>query len=124
MGQYDALLKPLVIKGLTIRNRVLSTSHAPGYASGGRATERYIAYHEEKAKGGVGLTQFGGATATSVENSIDYGQLNGSTDDVRVAADSAERCEALLREMAAASLDSSMLRFEDRKSTRLNSSHT
>jgi dimethylglycine catabolism A len=61
---------------------VLSTSHAPGYASGGRVTERYVRYHEEKAKGGIGLTQFGGATATSVENSIDYGQLNGSTDAI------------------------------------------
>ena len=50
MGQYDALLKPLVIKGLTIRNRVLSTSHAPGYASGGRVTERYVRYHEEEER--------------------------------------------------------------------------
>ncbi len=82
MGQYDALLKPLRIKGLTIRNRVLSTGHAPGYAAGGRVTERYVRYQEEKAKGGVGLTQFGGATATSIENSIDYGQLNGATDDI------------------------------------------
>ena len=28
MAQYDALLKPLKIKHLTIRNRVMSTSHA------------------------------------------------------------------------------------------------
>jgi 2,4-dienoyl-CoA reductase-like NADH-dependent reductase (Old Yellow Enzyme family)/thioredoxin reductase len=82
MGAYDALLRPLTIKKLTIRNRVLSTGHAPGYAHAGRVTDRYVLYQEEKAKGGVGLTQFGGATATSVENSIDYGQLNGSTDAI------------------------------------------
>ena len=35
MGQYDALLEPLKIRNLTIRNRVLSTSHAPGYARDG-----------------------------------------------------------------------------------------
>ncbi|MCA8966673.1 MAG: NADH:flavin oxidoreductase [Planctomycetes bacterium] len=79
---YPALFQPLVIKGLTIRNRFLSTSHAPAYTEGGRITERYIRYHAEKAKGGVGLTQFGGATTVSVENSFHYGQVNGSTDDV------------------------------------------
>ncbi|MFN0041589.1 MAG: NAD(P)-binding protein [Alphaproteobacteria bacterium] len=99
MTQYDALLKPLRLKGLMIRNRVLSTGHAPGYAAGGRVTERYVRYQEEKAKGGVGLTQFGGATATSVENSIDYGQLNGATDDI--ISDYRRMAEAIHRHGAA-----------------------
>ncbi len=80
MGQYDALLKPLTIKNVTIRNRVFSSSHSPGYAKGGHITDRYFRYHEEKAKGGIGLTQFGGATGVSVENSYHYGQVNGSED--------------------------------------------
>lgn len=29
IANADALLKPLTLKGLTIRNRVMSTSHAP-----------------------------------------------------------------------------------------------
>ncbi len=99
MGQYDALLKPLRIKNLTIRNRVMSTSHAPGYARDGRVTDRYIRYHEEKAKGGVGLTQFGGATATSIENSIDYGQLNGADDSI--IADYQRMADAIHRHGAA-----------------------
>ena len=82
MAQYEALLKPLRIKHLTIRNRILSTSHCPGYAVGGQITERYRRYHAEKAKGGVGLTQFGGATGVSPENSYHYGQVDGSTDAV------------------------------------------
>ncbi len=82
MGQYDALLEPLKIRNLTIRNRVLSTSHAPGYARDGQVTDRYVRYHEEKSKGGVGLTQFGGATATSIENSNDYGQLSAADDSI------------------------------------------
>ena len=82
MGLYDALLEPLEIKQLTIRNRFLSTSHAPAYAQNGEITERYIRYHAEKAKGGVGLTQFGGATAVAAENSVYYGQVNGATDAV------------------------------------------
>ena len=82
MGVYDPLLEPLKIKRLTVKNRFLSTSHAPSYAQNGEITERYIRYHAEKAKGGVGMTQFGGATAVAAENSIYYGQINGATDAV------------------------------------------
>ena len=76
------LFQPLRIKGLEIRNRFLSTSHSPGYAVGGNVTDRFVAYEAEKAKGGVGLVQFGGATALSVENSFHYGQINGSVEAV------------------------------------------
>jgi 2,4-dienoyl-CoA reductase-like NADH-dependent reductase (Old Yellow Enzyme family)/pyruvate/2-oxoglutarate dehydrogenase complex dihydrolipoamide dehydrogenase (E3) component len=82
MSGYDLLFEPLTIKGMTIRNRFLSTSHAPGLAAEGVITDRYIGYQAEKAKGGVGLTQFGGATAVSPENSAYYGQINGSVDEV------------------------------------------
>ena len=52
MAAYDALLKPLTIKHLTIRNRIMGSSHAPAYGKDGKPQERYQAYHEEKAKGG------------------------------------------------------------------------
>jgi 2,4-dienoyl-CoA reductase-like NADH-dependent reductase (Old Yellow Enzyme family)/thioredoxin reductase len=82
MSAYDALFQPLTIRHVTIRNRFLSTSHAAGYAVHGTITDRYIAYESEKAKGGVGLVQFGGATSVSVENSFHYGQINGAVDAV------------------------------------------
>ena len=82
MPNYDALFEPLQLKGLKIRNRFLSTSHAPGLAFGGVISDRYIRYQAEKAKGGVGLTQFGGATAVSPENSCYYGQINGAVEGV------------------------------------------
>ena len=82
MSRYPTLFSPLAIKHLQIRNRLLSTSHAPGYAVGGHITERYLRYQEEKARGGVGLTQFGGATAVSIENSFHYGQINGAHEEV------------------------------------------
>ncbi len=82
MGSFDILFSPLQIKHVTVRNRFLSTSHAPGYADHGNMTKRYIAYETEKAIGGVGLVQFGGATAVSIENSFHYGQINGAVDDV------------------------------------------
>lgn len=82
MGALDPLFAPLTLRHLTIRNRFLSTSHAPGYAGVGDITERYIACEREKARGGVGLVQFGGATAVSIENSFHYGQINGAVDAV------------------------------------------
>jgi dimethylglycine catabolism A len=82
MSRYASLFEPLEIKKLRIRNRFLSTSHSPGYAVSGAIGERFIRYEAEKASGGVGLAQFGGATAVSPENSCYYGQVDGSTDAV------------------------------------------
>lgn len=82
MGTYDALFQPLTIKGIAIPNRFVSTSHQPGYTAAGAITERYVRYEAEKAKGGVGLVQFGGATTVSLENCYYYAQLNGSTDAI------------------------------------------
>lgn len=82
MAVPEVLLEPLRIKNLVIRNRFLSTSHSPHYTDSGRITERYVRYHAEKAKGGVGMSQFGGATTVSAENSFHYGQINGADDSV------------------------------------------
>ena len=74
-SRYRHLFSPLTIRGRTFRNRVLSTGHAPGYPEGGRPKERYQAYHEEKAKGGVGLSIFGGSSNVSRESGSIYGQI-------------------------------------------------
>lgn len=63
MTTFQHLFKPLRIKHLLIRNRILSTGHVPGYAKDGYPTEQYILYHAEKAKGGIGLTIIGGSTS-------------------------------------------------------------
>ena len=54
MTSSDALLQPLRLKHLTLKNRIMSTAHAPAYAEDGMPRERYQLYHEEKAKGGIG----------------------------------------------------------------------
>lgn len=77
-----SLLQPFELKGMELRNRVVSTSHAPGYAEGGLPLERYQRYHEEKARGGVALTMFGGSSIVSPEVSPVYSQIDVSTDDV------------------------------------------
>ena len=61
-SKTDPLLQPMTLKHLTLKNRVMSTSHEPAYSEEGLPKERYRLYHEEKAKGGIGLTMFGGGT--------------------------------------------------------------
>ena len=52
----DPLFQPLRIKHLTLKNRIMSTSHASGMDDDGMPAEGYQRYHEEKAKGGLALT--------------------------------------------------------------------
>lgn len=78
----DPLLQPLKIRYLTIRNRVMSTSHACGLEAGGMLTERYQRYHEEKAKGGIGLTMFGGSSNVDIDSPNIFRQLNVGTDAI------------------------------------------
>ena len=81
MTAYDALLKPLRIKGVTLRNRVMSTGHNPGFAVDGMPAERYQLYHAEKARGGLALTTFGGSSGVARE-SLSFNQVDLSTDRV------------------------------------------
>ena len=78
----DVLLAPFAVKGVEFRNRIVSTSHAPGYAENGIPGERYQRYHEEKAKGGIALTMVGGSSIVSPEVSAIYNQLDVSTDAI------------------------------------------
>ena len=55
---YPALFEPLTIGHLRLKNRIMSTSHAPAYAEDGMPKERYRRYHEEKARGGLALSMF------------------------------------------------------------------
>lgn len=83
IAHADALLKPLTLKGLTIRNRVMSTSHAPGYGKDGKPQERYQLYHEEKAKGGIGLTMFGGSSSVALDSpAAPWNQVSVADDSV------------------------------------------
>ncbi|CAM5311262.1 2,4-dienoyl-CoA reductase-like NADH-dependent reductase (Old Yellow Enzyme family) [Aquamicrobium terrae] len=59
MSSRDPLLQPFQLKHLTLRNRVVSTSHEPAYGEDGMPKDRYRLYHVEKARGGCGLTMIG-----------------------------------------------------------------
>jgi len=71
----DPLLTPFTIKNLTLRNRIVSTSHEPSYSEDGLPKDRYRAYHVAKAKGGVGLTMIGGSSIVSRESAPAFGNL-------------------------------------------------
>ncbi|WP_460450909.1 oxidoreductase [Alsobacter sp. SYSU BS001988] len=78
----DPLLQPLRIKNLVLKNRVMSTSHASGMEEGGMPKERYQLYHEEKAKGGIALSMFGGSSNVAPDSPNIFRQLNVGTDDI------------------------------------------
>ncbi len=77
------LFSPFSIKGLTLKNRIMSTSHAPGYAVAGKPGEKYIAYHEEKAKGGLAMTSFGGSSSVSMDSPAgQWRQISVASDEI------------------------------------------
>src|SRR5712692_3834830 len=78
----DPLLQPLQIKKLLLRNRIMSTSHASTLDDGGLPKERYQRYHEEKARGGLALTMFGGSSMVSPDSSWGGGQINVASDEI------------------------------------------
>lgn len=50
------ILESITINGMTLRNRMIVSAMVTGYANpDGSASEKYIAYHESKARGGWGL---------------------------------------------------------------------
>ncbi|NCG39144.1 MAG: FAD-dependent oxidoreductase [Actinobacteria bacterium] len=82
MNATDPLLEPFTLGHIQLRNRIFSSSHAPGYNTDGTPNERYVAYHEEKAKGGIGLTMIGGSSNVSADSASLWGQLNFGSDAI------------------------------------------
>ena len=80
--KIDPLLIPFQLKHLTIRNRVMSTSHACGLEVGGFPQDAYQRYHEEKAKGGIGLSMFGGSSNVAPDSPSIFQQLNVGVDEI------------------------------------------
>lgn len=82
LHKHDPLLQPFALRHLTLRNRVVSTSHEPAFGKDGLPTERYIAYVAEKAKGGVGMSMFGGSAVVSPDSTPVFGNLTVYKDEI------------------------------------------
>ena len=84
----DPLLQPFHLKGLLLRNRIMSTSHAPGYVVDGNPETRYQLYHAEKAKGGLALTMTVGygfhKSSTSIDLALMYLDVEKRTTRVNI----------------------------------------
>src|SRR5689334_18420735 len=55
---FDALLSPVALGPVTLRNRVVSTSHQTSLVHDHLPTDDLVAYHEARARGGVGAIFF------------------------------------------------------------------
>ena len=82
MTALDPVLQPFELRHLRLKNRIMSTAHAPSYVEDGKPKQRYRLYHEEKAKGGLALTMFGGSTTTAPDSPSAFGQINAASDEI------------------------------------------
>ncbi|BDW97233.1 N-methylproline demethylase [Thalassospira tepidiphila] len=78
----DPLLQPYQLKHLTLRNRIMMTSHEPAYPEDGMPKDRYRAYHVERAKGGVAMTMTAGSAAVSKDSPPVFNNLLVWKDEV------------------------------------------
>jgi len=78
----DPLLQPFQLKHLTLRNRIMTTSHEPAYPVDGLPKERYAAYHAERAKAGVALVMTAGSAAVSKDSPPVFNNVLAYRDDV------------------------------------------
>ncbi|MCG6901406.1 MAG: NADH:flavin oxidoreductase [Rhodobacter sp.] len=78
----DPLLQPYQLKHLTLKNRIMSTSHEPNYSVDGLPKEQYRLYHHEKAKGGCALTMTAGSAVVSADSPEAFGNLHAYRDEI------------------------------------------
>ncbi|WP_439616546.1 NAD(P)-binding protein [Shinella sp.] len=78
----DPLLQPYRLKHLTLKNRIMSTSHEPAYSEDGMPKDRYRLYHAEKAKGGMALTMTAGSAIVSEDSPPAFGNLYAYSDEI------------------------------------------
>lgn len=78
----DPLLQTYRLKHLTLKNRVMSTSHEPAYSEDGMPKERYRLYHAEKAKGGMAMTMTAGSAIVSRDSPAAFGNLQAYRDEI------------------------------------------
>ncbi len=82
MTSKDPLLQPYQLKHLTLKNRIMITSHEPAYPENGMPTERYRAYHEERARAGVALTMTAGSATVSRDSAPVFNNILAYKDEV------------------------------------------
>jgi N-methyl-L-proline demethylase len=78
----DVLLQPYQLKQLTLKNRLMITSHEPAYPEDGMPKERYRAYHVERARAGVALTMTAGSASVARDSPPVFNNILAWKDEV------------------------------------------
>ncbi len=78
----DPLLQTYHLKHLTLRNRIMTTSHEPAYPEDGMPKDRYRLYHLERARAGVALTMTAGSAAVSKDSPPVFNNILAYKDEV------------------------------------------
>lgn len=78
----DPLFQPYTLKHLTLKNRLMITSHEPAYPEDGMPKDRYRAYHAERAKAGVALTMTAGSASVSRDSPPVFNNILAWKDEV------------------------------------------
>lgn len=78
----DPLLQPYQLKHLTLKNRIMTTSHEPGYPEDGMPKGRYRAYQVERAKAGVALSMTAGSAIVSRDSPPAFNNIHAYDDEV------------------------------------------
>ena len=78
----DPLLESFQLKHLHLKNRIITTSHEPAYNEDGFPKDRYIAYHLERAKGGIAMTMTAGSAVVSKDSPPSFDNIHAYKDEV------------------------------------------
>ena len=101
----DPLLQPYQLKHLTLRNRIMTTSHEPAYPEDGMPKDRYRLYHLERAKAGVAMVMTAGSAAVSKDSPPVFNNVLAYKDEVvpwmrRIADDCHEAGAAVMIQLS------------------------
>ncbi|MCV2868898.1 NADH:flavin oxidoreductase [Defluviimonas sp. WL0002] len=78
----DPLLQPYQLKHLTLKNRMIITSHEPAYPEDGMPKDRYRAYHVERARAGVAMTMTAGSASVARDSPPVFNNILAWKDEV------------------------------------------
>jgi 2,4-dienoyl-CoA reductase-like NADH-dependent reductase (Old Yellow Enzyme family) len=96
---FPHLFQPLRIKGVTLKNRIMSTAHDTTLPTDGTVNEALVAYQEARARGGVGLIilQVSGVHETArYTNHVLMATDDGSIPGYRRVAEAVHRFDTVL----------------------------
>ena len=82
MPGNDPLLQPFQLRHLTLKNRLMTSSHEPAYTEDGMPKQRYRLYHAARAEAGLALTMTAGSALVSKDSPPAFGNILAYREEV------------------------------------------